>query len=331
MKEKVVVTGGGGFVGKALCLALIKNDIEVVSLARGNYPELIREGVTHIQCDLSRATEDELLPYLKGVTTIYHTASKVSMWGRFDDFFATNVVGTRVLLNAAKKSGVPYFIYTSSPSVIADGTDLRGIDESYPYPEHFEGYYPATKAQAEQEVLAANSQRSFYTVALRPHLIFGPEDRSLIPAILKRASQKRLTQVGSGQNLVDLTYIDDCIQAHLKARQALEHNPAARGRAFFISQGDPVSLWPWINTVLEHHGLPPVARKISLPIALRVAKVMELIFRLLPAKFEPPFTRFLAHEMATDHYFSLDAARNLLGYHPSMTVAEATKRTFEQQ
>ena len=232
-QRRFVVTGGGGFVGKALSRALRQQGQEVLSLARGSYPELAAEGIQSAQVDLSSdiASWWELL---KGAHGVFHTAAKVDMFGRYDGFYRTNVVGTEHVIAACCKAGVPNLVFTSSPSVVHDGSDLCGIDESYPYPKHFDAYYPATKARAEQLVRAANSS-GLRTVSLRPHLIWGSGDTNLVPTVVARARAGRLTQVGDGSNLVDFSYIDDCVQAHLCAMRALEDRPdQVGGKVYFI-------------------------------------------------------------------------------------------------
>lgn len=288
-------------------------------------------GVECHQVDIGSAPElwSDLF---KGCDGVFHTAAKVDMWGRYDDFFATNVKGTQAILQACRLAGVKALVFTSSPSVVHDGTDLRGVDESYPYPRHFDAYYPQTKAQAEQEVLRADEPGALRTVALRPHLIWGPDDTNLIPTVVERAKAGRLTRIGGGENLVDLTFIDDCVQAHIKAMEALIETPErVGGKAYFISQGDPVSLWGWIDQVLQANGLPPVKKSIPTQLADGLAIVMEFVARCLGrlgVSTTPLLTRFLVSEMATHHYFDISRAKRDFGYEPSCTIDEAMQRTF---
>lgn len=321
---RVVVTGGGGFLGKALCLRLCEMGREVISVGRGVYPELVHEGIRVVQADLADASIDwERI--LSDVSSVFHTAAKVEMWGAYDDFFAVNVLGTRRLIEACRRAGVRRLVFTSSPSVIADGTDLCGVDESYPYPARYDAFYPMTKAMAEKEVLAANARDGLHTIALRPHLIWGPGDRKLVPKILSHARAGKLVRIGSGNNLVDLTYIDDCVSAHLLAERALEDNPWARGKAYFISQGEPVPLWAWIAQVLKRNKLPPLKRSIPKWLALGAASVLEAVAGV---EREPRFTRFLVKEMATSHYFDISAAKRYLGYEPKVSIERALDLTF---
>ncbi len=148
-----------------------------------------------------------------------------------------------------------------------------------------------------------------------------------MPTVLKKARAGRLVQIGSGKNLSDFTYIDDGVQAHLCALRALDQNPACAGRAYFISQGDPVPLWEWINRVLSRHGLAQVTRRVPIWLATSLAALCETTCRLLPGMPEPPLTRFLVSEMHTSHYFNIEAAKRELGYRPSVGVWEGLERT----
>ncbi|MFM1848136.1 MAG: hypothetical protein RL417_1610 [Pseudomonadota bacterium] len=324
MTRTYVISGGGGFVGKALALRLRRENHRVITLARSDYPELRAAGIEHHQVDLSSPPQGwgELC---RGADGFFHVAAKVDMWGRYEDFFRINVTGTRNVIAVCRAEGIRKLVYTSSPSVVADGTDLNGVDEGYPYPRHHEAYYPATKAIAEREVLGAPD---LWTAALRPHLIWGPGDTNLLPTIIERAKAGRLVRIGDGRNRVDTTYIEDCVEAHVCAMSALEGNPAARGRAYFISQGKPVELWRWVDEILAASGLPPLQKTVSRRVAHGLAMVSELLARLDPRGREPFLTKFLVSEMATSHYFDISAARKFLGFIPRFTVAEGMAQTF---
>lgn len=331
MPKRYVITGGGGFVGKALGKALRQRGYDVTSLSRGDYPELRELGIETHAVDIS-SDPNRWVEIFRGAEGVFHTAAKVEMWGDYAEFFRTNVEGTRNVVWACREAGVRNLVYTSSPSVIHDGTNLRGIDESYPYPKHCDAHYPATKAIAEREVVAASDGVSLRTVSLRPHLIWGPGDTNLIPTILERARAGRLTRIGDGSNRIDLTYIDDCVSAHVLAMECLSREVTqVFGRVYFISQGDPVVMWDWINEVLVRSGLPPVTRSIPFALAHGLAFTMEVValaLRRVGVAYTPLLTRFLVSEMARDHYFSIEAAKRDLGYQPSCSVAEALDRTF---
>ena len=325
---KTLVTGGGGFVGEALCRRLKSLGHDVTAVGRRPQPTLAATGIRTATYDLSLPDAAAgLTGLLAGVDCVFHTAAHVKMWGPREAFVRGNIVATDNVISACRAAGVATLVFTSSPSVIASGHDLRGTTEAEPYPARYRAFYPETKAAAERAVLAAHGP-TLRTIALRPHLIFGPGDTNLVPTILERARAGRLVQVGSGTNLVDLTFIDDCVSAHLLAAAAVDGHPAAGGRAYFISQGTPVPLWEWIGRVLAYHDVPPVRRRISATTAALLATAAETVWRTCRLPSDPPLTRFLAEEMSTDHYFDIGAARRELGYTPSCTVWEATERTF---
>lgn len=326
---KALVTGGGGFVGGALCRRLRDLGHDVTGLGRrsnSGLTALESEGIRTVIHDLSLPGRvGDLAKLFVDVDCVFHAAAHVKMWGPREAFINGNIRATNNVIAACRAAGVSKLVFTSSPSVIASDHDLRGVDESVPYPERYRAYYPETKAAAERAVLSAHGV-TLRTIALRPHLIFGPGDTNLVPTILNRARAGKLVQVGDGKNLVDLTYIDDCISAHVLAAAALDERPTAGGRAFFISQGAPVPLWEWIGRILILHDAPPIQRHLSASSAQVLATMAESVWKTIRLTSDPPLTRFLVKEMSTDHYFDISAARRELGYIPSCTVWEATEK-----
>jgi nucleoside-diphosphate-sugar epimerase len=291
-------------------------------LARTPAADLEAGGVRCVGASLDDATA--VRAACAGIDTVFHTAAKVGVWGRYDDFFRTNVLGTRALLDGCRAHGVKRLIHTSTPSVVYHGGDLAGADESLPFTTRCPSPYPLTKALAEREVLAANSA-TLRTIALRPHLIWGVGDPHLVPRMLARARAGRLRIIGSGHNRVDMVHIENAVDAHLLAEQALARvDSLAAGRAYFVSNGEPVVLWDWINDLLRALGEPPVTKSISLGAASALGAVCEFAWRLLPVQTEPPMTRFIAAELAKDHWFDISAARRDLGYAPRVTMAAGT-------
>jgi nucleoside-diphosphate-sugar epimerase len=162
---------------------------------------------------------------------------------------------------------------------------------------------------------------------LRPHLIWGPRDTHILPGLLERARAGRVIQVGPGTNRADLTYVEDAARAHLLAADALQPGAAAAGSVYFISQDDPVRVWPWINDLLVRLDIPPVRRSIPLWAARAASSVLELVHRALRLAGEPRLTRFLASELAMSHYYDISRARRDLGYLPQFTMEEGLART----
>lgn len=323
-----LVTGGGGFLGRYIVEQLLARGDAVTVFARGVYPELEALGVRVLRGDLRDA--EAVKRACAGVDVVFHVAARAGMWGPWDDFYGVNVVGTQNVIAACRGNGVPKLINTSSPSVIFDGAPHEGVDESYPYPTHYESPYPQTKAIAEQNMMAAHGP-NLLTVSLRPHLIIGPRDNHLLPGLLARAKTGLLPQVGDGTNKVDLTDVEDAAHAHLLAADALApgsplDGQPGHGRVYFISQGEPVNLWTWIRVLLRTLNLPEPRLRLSLKTARVAGAVLEKVHIALHRPGEPRLTRFIASELAQSHYYDISAARRDFGYIPQRNMAEVTER-----
>ena len=328
---KMLVTGGAGFLGKAIVQRLLAQGHEVKSLCRGHYPELEAMGVEVFRGDL--ADPEVVLQAAQGCDRVYHVAAKAGVWGSYNDFYKPNVLGTQNILDACKQHGITKLIYTSTPSVIHAGGDVEGIDESEPYPEHFETHYPATKAMAEKLVLEANGP-ALQTVALRPHLIWGPDDNHLVPRIVDRGQRGKLKLVGGGLKLIDSVYIDNAADAHILAGDKLGPDAACAGKAYFITQDAPIPSHELINGILNAAGLGPVKKSVHPSMAYGVGAMLEGIYNLFRIQSEPLMTRFVAKQLATAHWYDITAAKRDLGYHPAVDTDEGLKRLsawFKQQ
>ncbi len=319
--EQVLVTGGGGFLGKALVRKLKEKNYAVTSFSRHHHKALAEMGVPQILGDLTDATA--VRQAVKGIQAVFHVAAKPGVWGPYESYYAVNVTGTEHVIAACLSEGVERLIYTSSPSVVFDESDMENADESVPYPDTYLAPYPETKAAAEKQVRKAAKQ-GLGVIILRPHLIWGPEDNHLVPGILKRA--KRLKIVGRTDDLVDTIYVDNAALAHVLAAQKLKENPSLSGNVYFISQDDPVSKWEMVNAFLDAAGLPPVKKQISAGTAYTAGWCFEKIYTLLGIAAEPPMTRFVAKELATSHWFDISRAKKDLGYFPEISTREGLKR-----
>jgi nucleoside-diphosphate-sugar epimerase len=320
---KALVTGGGGFLGKAIVRILRARGDEVRSFSRTPHPELASLGVEHCCGELHDPTAIDAA--MAGCDIVYHVAAKAGIWGAYADFYRTNVLGTQQVIAACRRHGVRRLVYTSSPSVVFDGRDMEGVDESVPYPQHFHAPYPRTKAAAEQLVLGSNDAQ-LATVALRPHLIWGPEDNHLVPRILARGRQGALWRLGNRTCLVDTIYIDNAAAAHLLAADLLDIDSLVSGKAYFLSQGEPIPLWEMVNRILAAGGLPPVSRTISPELAYALGWMLEKTYAALRIKSEPRLTRFVARELSTAHWFDISAARRDFGYQPTVSLDTGMER-----
>jgi nucleoside-diphosphate-sugar epimerase len=320
---KVLVTGGSGFLGRAIIQQLLERGDDVCSLTRT--PSFELEALRVEQHLGSLADLETVTMAAKNCDLVFHTAAKAGIWGDYHDYYQTNVVGTRHVIAACRKHDISKLIYTSSPSVIFDGSDMEGVDESVPYPDCYHASYPQTKAAAECLVLAANDKH-LATVALRPHLIWGPGDNHLVPRLLKRGQSGSLRRIGRSPCLVDTIYIDNAADAHLLAADKLDIASPIAGRAYFISNGEPLPLWDMVDHILAAGGVAPVTRSISPALAYAIGWSLEKFYGMLKLSGEPRLTRFVAKEMSTAHWFNIDAARNDLGYQPKISIEEGLIR-----
>jgi nucleoside-diphosphate-sugar epimerase len=322
--EKVLVTGGGGFLGQAIVSRLAQRGDHVRSLARNFYPELETMGVDQIRGDISdsvtvaRACQD--------ITIVYHVAAKPPPWGRYADYHQTNVVGTQNIINNCLDRKQSRLIYTSSPSVVHTGKGIEGADESMPYPQKFNSHYAKTKAIAEQLVVKASFNK-LKTIILRPHKIWGPGDYQILTRLVARA--KKLKQIGDGKNMIDVTYIDDAADAHILAADKLKEDPDLSGNIYFISQGEPVLAWYIINEFLKTAGCSPVKKSVPFRVAWIAGALLELIYKIFHLQKEPFITRYLAETVSQTNWFKIDAARRDLGYDPKIFTDEGLRRLEE--
>ncbi|KFA16956.1 3-beta hydroxysteroid dehydrogenase [Xanthomonas vasicola pv. musacearum NCPPB 4392] len=322
---KVLVTGGGGFLGQALCRGLRASGHDVVSFQRGDYPVLQSLGVGQIRGDL--ADPQAVRHAFAGIDAVFHNAAKAGAWGSYESYHQANVVGTQHVIDACRANGVPRLIYTSTPSVTHRATNpVEGLGaDEVPYGENLHAAYAATKAIAERAVLAADDAQ-LATVALRPRLIWGPGDNHLLPRLAARARAGRLRMVGDGSNLVDSTYIDNAAQAHFDAFEHLAVGAACAGKAYFISNGEPLPMRELLNRLLAAVDAPAVTRSLSFKTAYRIGALCETLWPLLRLPGEVPLTRLLVEQLCTPHWYSMEPARRDFGYVPRISIEEGLQR-----
>ena len=323
---KALVTGGGGFLGKAIARQLIKRGDRVCSFSRSDYPELRRLGIEVQRGDL--ADSEAVMSAVQGCDAVFHVAAKPGIWGAYSSYHATNVTGTENIIDACRKNRVSKLVYTSSPSVVFGGGNMEGVNESAPYPKTYQAHYPKTKAMAERQVLSANDN-DLATVALRPHLIWGPGDPNFLPRLIERRKSGRLSRVGTRPHLVDCIYIDNAVDAHILAEDRLYQGSPISGKAYFISQGEPIDIGELMDRIIGAASLAPIDRTVPYSLAYAAGWLFEMIYGVLGIQREPPMTRFLAKQLSTAHWFDISAAQKELGYRPAISMEEGFRRLAE--
>lgn len=322
---KALVTGGGGFLGSAIVRELRARGDEVVSYSRSRHAAIEALGARCVTGDL--CDERALREASRGVDVVFHVAARTGIFGPRAEFERTNVAGTQAVLAAARAAHVKRLVHTSSPSVCFDGRDHLDAGRELPLATRFLADYPRTKALAEAAVLAANGDE-LATCALRPHLIVGPGDPSLMPRVVARARAGKLAIVGDGRNRVSITDVENAAHAHVLAADRLRDGAAHAGRAYFIAQREPIELWRWIDLVLERLGVASVRRRVPLALAYAGGAALEVLWRARDRGDEPPMTRFLALQLARSHTYSIEPARADFGYEERVDLARATERVI---
>jgi len=324
---KVLVTGGGGFLGFWIVKKLLAKNYEVYNYSRNHYSHLEDLGIKTFCGDLNDREALELA--LENIDAIFHVAALAGVWGKAQDYMETNFEGTKSLVDLAISKKIKYFIYTSTPSVVFGKDDILGADESLDFPDNYLTAYAHSKSLAEKYVLE-NTSADFKALAIRPHLIWGPGDPHLFPRLLRKAREGKLKRVGEGENLVDIIYVENAADAHIMAFEKLLEISSLSGNAYFIGQERPVSLWDFINQVLVLDGQEEIESSISFNLAYKIGFIFEMVYKLLGiTKPEPPMTRFIATQLAKSHYFSHAKAYNDFQFKPVVTIEEGLKKYFD--
>ena len=325
---RVLVTGGGGFLGLYIVEQLLEAGHDVRVLCRGRYKTLSDLPVEVVSGDLRYAPKVAMA--CRDIEAVFHVAAIPGISGAWKKYYSINTVGTENVITACRSQGVQRLVYTSSPSVVFDGRDHVDADESLPYPTEWLCHYPHSKALGEQAVLAANDDYGLRTVSLRPHLIWGCRDNHLIPRLIKKAKTGRLRRVGDGTNVVSVVNVENAAAAHLQAEQSLRSSLTAAGNAYFINEPESVNLWQWIDELLDLAGLPAVKKSIASSTAHRIGGVMETLWKWLPLPGEPPMTRFVAAQLAGSHSYSVAAARRDFGFRPIVSMETGLRKLKEE-
>ncbi len=323
--KTALVTGGGGFVGRKIVDMLLEKGLQVKVIGRNEYADLAAKGVECLRGDI--CDEAFVKAGLAGVDTVFHTAALAGVWGKWSDYYRINVAGTENVIKGCKSQSVKRLVYTSTPSVVFNRQDIQGGDESLPYATEFLCNYAKSKVMAEKAVLEA-LDKNLSGCAIRPHLIYGPNDPHLLPRLVSRGKANKLKIVGSGMNRVDISYVDNVAHLHILAAEDLCSRRRSNGKVYFIGDEKPVNLWKWINELFERLGIQKIEKKVSEKTAYKLGSFLETLYTVAKSKKEPPMTRFVAEQLAKSHYFSHERAKNDLGYKPIVTDEQAMENVI---
>lgn len=314
-QRQVLITGGGGFLGKVLARKCVQRGDKVFSFSRTSRTELSVLGVIQIIGDVT--DKSAVAAAARGMDVVFHLAARTGNWGRLGPFYKTNVKGTRNVIEACRGSQVKVLVYTSTTRVMMEGRKVFPGTGSADYPRRFSDNYAMSRAFAEQAVRKA-ADENLRTVILRPHMIWGPGDTSTVPGIFKK--RRPLFRIGNGKNKVSGIYVEDAAMAHLIAADRVLENPDLSGKAYVIAQGEPLVLWDFIDSIRAMKGEAPVRFRLPKRMAYRIGSVLEFFHKHLGLPFGPVITRTMVRELAFSHVFDNGPFQKDLGFEPSVSL-----------
>lgn len=319
---RIFLTGASGFVGGAFAAAFHQQH-EILAMSRSEQSDAVirARGITPVRCELGTVRAEQLL----GCAAVVHCAAHVEQWGRREDFMRITVEGTRQLLQVARAAGVPRFVHISSEAALLHGQSLQNIDERYPYPQRHTFIYSESKAEAEKLVLAANAPGQFETLALRPRMIWGPGDLSILPVLLQMVHEGRFMWLNGGRARTSTTHIANLLQA-----MDLALSQGRGGQAYFITDETISTFREFLTALLATQGVHAPDKSLPGWLARGLGRLLESTWRLLGITAEPPLTHFAAAVMSRECTLDISKARRELGYNPVISVsrglAELPKR-----
>ena len=319
---KVLVTGTGSLLLGGIASELLRRGDEVVCLQRRPAAFIGHQNAREVLADV--CDEEAVALAAEGCDAIIHGAARVGVVGSQKEFFDTNVRGTENIIHVAAQQGISRLVFVSTPSVAHTGSSLIGASAGDAEIGRSRSYYAESKAIAERTVLNARNEQ-LAVVAIRPHLVWGPGDTQLVGRIVERAASGQLAVIGTGNALVDSTYIDNAISAHIAALDALHVGSACDGNAYVVSNGEPRTVNELMRSMCESAGVLFEPRHLSLALGIRFGSVIERLWPLMRSS-EPPITRFVAEQLGTAHWFDQRSVQQDLQWAPTVTIDEGFER-----
>lgn len=319
---KTLITGATGFVGGALARRLHAQSADVTALGRNPIAgkQLEQDGIRFLQADLG--DKQAITAACAEQDIVFHCGAYCSPWGRYRDFYTSNVTGTQHLIHGCQQHHVSRLIYVSTPSLYFAYDTRLNVSESDPLAAKQVNYYTQTKLLAEHAIDSAH-EAGLPVVTIRPRAIFGPGDTTILPRLISRLQQGRLRIIGDESNLIDLTYIDNVVDALLLCANAPS---TALGKKYNITNGEPANLWQMVQRLCRELNLPYPRKKIPVRVAFMLAWGMEIASRTLLNYKEPLLTRYTVSVLAKSATLDISAARRELGYKANVSIEEGVER-----
>lgn len=315
---KIFLTGASGFIGTATARMLVKQGHTVYAMSRSEVSDkaIVATGAIPVRCQLNKVT----IEHLQQSDIVIHAAAMVESWGDRKEFWHTNVEGTRQLVTVAKAAGVKRFIHISTEAVLWTGNHLTDIDENTPYSTSTSFLYGETKREAEKLVVVANETGLFETIVVRPRLVWGPEDKTILPAAIAMYKKGHFTWINKGQAKTSTSHIYNVVEG---IRLAIEKGKG--GQIYFITDDTITTLNNFFTALFSTQGITIKAGSMPSWLVTAVASILEPIWKLAGIKSAPPVTKTAACLMSCDCTIRNDKAKRELGYRPVITVEEGIK------
>ena len=317
--KKVLVTGATGFLGKYVVEELVEHGYQVRAFGRNRAigQSLVNAFVTFIQGDLTN--QEDLTKACQEMDMVVHAGALSTVWGPWEDFYQTNVLGTKYVLEACREAKIERLVYVSSPSIYAAPRDQLDIKESDAPQENRLNNYIRSKLASEK---LFKDYPDVSSVILRPRGLFGIGDTSILPRVLNLSQKIGIPLIGDGRQLMDMTCVENVA---LAIRLALE-TPQAAGEVYNITNGEPRAFRNLIEETLRGLGYPVRYRKIPAPLVSAISSSLEFIYKSLKLKGEPALTRYTYYLLRYSQTLDISKAERDLGYRPKITISEGIEQ-----
>lgn len=324
--KQYIVTGSTGCLGMALCKILLEQGFTVMALGRNKKlgQKLSSMGAQFIRIDLSE--KDKLKQICSNADVIFHCAALSSVWGKYKDFYQSNVVGTANIINATPAKA--RLVHVSSPSIYFNFKSQYNIKETSPLPKYAANYYIKTKLMAEDLILQAHKKQSLNVVTIRPRGIFGPYDRAIMPRLMSLCKNGYMTIIGDGKQLIDVTYVDNVADALIKAATI---SKKYSGKIYNITNDEPMPFINILKQVFDAYKLNIIFKKLPYCLIKPVAHLLNLVYKLPLINKEPLLTPYSAGVMALGQTLDINLAKQELNYKAKISIEDGIKRYAKWQ
>ena len=314
---KVLITGATGFLGKYVVEELKNNGYQVAAFGRNEKigKALIDSNVEFFKGDIEN--REDLLRALQGCGAVIHAAALSTVWGKWNNFYKVNVLGTRNIVEICEKQGLK-LVFVSSPSIYAGAKDQLDVKENEAPKDNNLNFYIKSKIMAEN--IIKNSKLNY--MIIRPRGLFGIGDTSIIPRLLDLNKKMGIPLFVDGKQKVDVTCVENVAYA---LRLALENEKYSR-QTYNITNDEPIEFKEILTLFFNEMGTEGKYLKWNYRLILILVSILEKVYKLFGIEKEPPITKYTLYLMRYSQTLNIDKAKKELGYYPQISVLEGVKK-----